>query len=100
MNDQLPDPVTAVVDAINAADTEAFVAAFAADGSVDDCGRVLTGPEGRRQPDALSSWKEGERATVRHRVALAASTSDSAARLIATRCLAVEGRSRYPELVF
>ncbi|WP_125098179.1 nuclear transport factor 2 family protein [Leucobacter chromiireducens] len=44
----LPTPVRRVVDAINAADTEAFVAAFTADGFVDDWGRVLRGPSGVR----------------------------------------------------
>lgn len=45
---ELNPAVTAVVDAINAADEEAFVGAFTADGQVDDWGRVLTGPDGVR----------------------------------------------------
>ena len=49
---EVPAPVQAVVDAINGADTEAFVAAFTADGQVDDWGRVLSGPDGVR------SWAE------------------------------------------
>lgn len=52
----LPTPVQAVVDAINTGDTEAFVAAFAEDGYVDDWGRVLSGPDGVRgwaQTDAI-----------------------------------------------
>lgn len=44
----VPAPVQRVVDAINAADTDAFVAAFTDDGFVDDWGRVLRGPEGVR----------------------------------------------------
>ncbi|RYJ04773.1 MAG: nuclear transport factor 2 family protein, partial [Actinomycetales bacterium] len=44
----VPAPVSAVVDAINAGDTDAFVAAFTADGQVDDWGRVLKGPDGVR----------------------------------------------------
>jgi hypothetical protein len=44
----LPAPVRAVVDAINAGDTDAFVAAFHPDGRVDDWGRVLTGADGVR----------------------------------------------------
>jgi hypothetical protein len=44
----LPAPVGAVVEAINSADTDAFVAAFTTDGYVDDWGRVLRGPEGIR----------------------------------------------------
>ncbi|WP_166345575.1 nuclear transport factor 2 family protein [Phytoactinopolyspora limicola] len=50
----LPAPVAAVVDAINDADTDAFVAAFTPDGFVDDWGRVLNGPEGVR------SWAESD----------------------------------------
>lgn len=49
---ELPAPVRAVVEAINAGDMEAFVNAFSADGSVDDWGRVLAGPAGIR------SWGE------------------------------------------
>lgn len=44
----VPAPVQAMVDAINAADTEAFVAAFTDQGFVDDWGRVLQGPDGIR----------------------------------------------------
>lgn len=44
----LPHPVQAVVDAINAGDTDAFVAAFTEDGAVDDWGRVLRGRSGQR----------------------------------------------------
>lgn len=43
------DPaVQAVADAINASDTDAFVAAFTEDGVVNDWGRVLSGPQGIR----------------------------------------------------
>lgn len=45
---EIPAPVQAVVDAINDADTEAFVAAFTPEGFVSDWGRVLRGPEGVR----------------------------------------------------
>ncbi|MEU0539807.1 nuclear transport factor 2 family protein [Nocardia sp. NPDC005978] len=41
-------PVQAVVDAINAADTDAFVNAFTEDGVVDDWGRRLSGAAGVR----------------------------------------------------
>jgi hypothetical protein len=51
---ELPTPVQAVVDAINAADTDAFVSGFTADGYVDDWGRVLRGPEGVR------SWADSD----------------------------------------
>jgi hypothetical protein len=43
-----------VVDAINNADTDAFVSAFTADGLVNDWGRVLTGPDGVR------SWADSD----------------------------------------
>lgn len=45
---KLPTPAQRFVDAINAGDTDAFVAAFRADGYVDDWGRVLRGPAGVR----------------------------------------------------
>jgi hypothetical protein len=54
--DELPQPVAAVVDAINNGDEEAFVAAFAPDGYIDDWGRVLRGQDGIRswsQTDAI-----------------------------------------------
>ncbi|WP_203338737.1 nuclear transport factor 2 family protein [Nocardioides limicola] len=46
----VPEPVQAMVDAINAGDTEAFVQAFTADGFIDDWGNV------RRGPDGVRSW--------------------------------------------
>lgn len=45
---QVPAPVQAMVDAINAADTEAFVDAFTPDGFVSDWGTVKAGPAGVR----------------------------------------------------
>ena len=50
----LPAPVQAVFDATNAGDTEAFLAAFAADGVVDDWGRQFHGHE------AIRRWSDGE----------------------------------------
>ncbi|MGH3691520.1 MAG: nuclear transport factor 2 family protein, partial [Microbacterium sp.] len=44
----VPVPVQAMVDAINAADTEAFVDAFTPDGFVSDWGAVKAGPDGVR----------------------------------------------------
>lgn len=44
----VPAPVKALVDAINEADTDAFVAAFTPDGFVSDWGTVTTGPDGVR----------------------------------------------------
>lgn len=73
----LPAPVAAVVDAINAADTDAFVAAFTADGFVNDWGRVLTGRDGVRswadsdaigmgaQMTVLSAETQGDTTTLR-----------------------------------
>ncbi|WP_280424201.1 nuclear transport factor 2 family protein [Nocardia carnea] len=51
---QLPEAVARAVDAINAADTEAFVEAFTPDGAVDDWGRVLQGRDGVR------SWADSD----------------------------------------
>lgn len=45
----LPTPVTAFVEAINAADTDAFVALFAEDGVIDDWGTKYHGRAGARQ---------------------------------------------------
>lgn len=53
-NPSMPQPVQALVDAINDADTDAFVAAFTDDGYVDDWGRVLRGPDGVR------SWADSD----------------------------------------
>lgn len=50
----LPAPVQALVDSINSADTEAFVAAFAPDGFVSDWGTVKSGPDGVR------AWAESD----------------------------------------
>lgn len=48
MTNAMPQPVKAAVDAINAGDEAAFVAAFSPSGSINDWGRVLTGHEGVR----------------------------------------------------
>lgn len=73
----VPAPVTAFVDAINAADTDAFVSLFAADGFVDDWGTRYRGHEGVRRwagSDAigagaamtlLSAASDGDTTTVR-----------------------------------
>lgn len=60
----VPAPVQALVDAINGADTEAFVAAFTADGFVDDWGRVLRGPDGVRSWAGSDAIGMGARMTV------------------------------------
>ncbi|MFF3028363.1 MULTISPECIES: hypothetical protein [unclassified Microbacterium] len=61
---QLPAPVQAMIDAINAADTDAFVAAFTPAGFVSDWGTVKAGPDGVRgwaDSDAIGA---GARMTV------------------------------------
>ncbi|UOR01774.1 nuclear transport factor 2 family protein [Leucobacter allii] len=73
---QLPQAVQRLVDAINAADTEAFVAAFTDDGYVDDWGRVLSGPAGVRSWAETDAIGAGARMTV-----LEASTSDDVTEL-------------------
>ena len=50
----LPEAVRAMVEAINAADTDAFVAAFSPDGFVSDWGTVKSGPDGVR------AWAESD----------------------------------------
>ncbi|GAA3670913.1 nuclear transport factor 2 family protein [Microbacterium marinilacus] len=72
-----PTPVTAFVEAINAADTDAFVALFAQDGLVDDWGTEYRGHERIRQwagSDAigagarmkvLSASTDGDTTTIR-----------------------------------
>lgn len=54
MSIQLPIALQNAVAAINNADTEAFVAAFAPTGKVNDWGRVLTGHDGVR------SWADSD----------------------------------------
>lgn len=63
-NTSVPAAVQALVDAINAADIEAFVSAFTADGFVDDWGRVLHGPEGVRSWAVTDAIGAGAQMTV------------------------------------
>lgn len=60
----VPPPVQAMVDAINAADTDAFVAAFTADGFVSDWGTVKPGREGVRSWADTDAIGAGARMTV------------------------------------
>lgn len=60
-----PPAVQTLVDAINAGDTEAFVAAFTEDGRIDDWGRVLDGPEGVRSWADTDAIGQDARITVR-----------------------------------
>ena len=50
----LPGPVRRAIDAATGGDTDGFLAAFGATGSVDDWGRVFTGP------DAIRGWSDAE----------------------------------------
>lgn len=59
-----PAPVQRMVDAINDADTDAFVAAFAPDGFVSDWGTVKAGPEGVRAWAGSDAIGAGARMTV------------------------------------
>jgi ketosteroid isomerase-like protein len=51
---QLPEGVRRVLEATNAGDSAAFVAAFTEDGVVDDWGRTFRGP------DEIARWDAGE----------------------------------------
>ena len=50
----LPEPVSAAIDAANANDTSAFLACFATDGVVDDWGREFHGA------DEIRGWSDRE----------------------------------------
>jgi hypothetical protein len=54
MTTALPPVVQRALDAANAHDLDAFLACFAPGGSVDDWGRVFTGPE------AITGWSDKE----------------------------------------
>ena len=60
----VPSPVQTMIDAINAADTEAFVAAFTPDGFISDWGTVTSGPEGVRAWAHSDAIGAGARMTV------------------------------------
>lgn len=72
----LSTPVQAMVDAINAADTDAFVAAFTPDGFVSDWGTVKSGPAGVRSWAGSDAIGAGARMTV-----LSASTEGDTTRI-------------------
>jgi ketosteroid isomerase-like protein len=57
----LPEPVRTFVEASNAGDTEAFVAAFTPDARLDDWGRVYQGHDGVRD------WNETDNIGVQSR---------------------------------
>ena len=50
----LPAPVRRAIDAVNAGDTEAFLAQFTAEGWIDDNGRRFTGH------DEMRGWSDRE----------------------------------------
>lgn len=60
----VPAQVQAMIDAINTADTDAFVAAFVADGYVSDWGTVKAGPAGVRSWADSDAIGAGARMTV------------------------------------
>lgn len=64
MSTTVPAPVQAMVDAINDADTEAFVSAFAPEGFVSDWGTVKSGPDGVRSWAGSDAIGAGARMTV------------------------------------
>lgn len=72
----VPAPVQALVDAINAADTEAFVGAFTPDGFVSDWGTVKAGPSGVRAWAGSDAIGAGAQMTV-----LSASTDGATTRI-------------------
>ncbi|HEV7848875.1 MAG TPA: nuclear transport factor 2 family protein [Mycetocola sp.] len=50
----LPEPVARLVAAANSGDTQGFLDTFAADGTVNDRGRVFTGRDG------IQKWSDAE----------------------------------------
>lgn len=60
----VPAPVQAMVDAINAADTDGFVDVFTADGFVSDWGTVRSGRDGVRSWADTDAIGAGARMTV------------------------------------
>ncbi len=66
----LPAPVQTMIDAINAGDTEAFVAAFTADGFVSDWGTVKAGADGVR------GWADSDAIGAGARMTVLSATTD------------------------
>ncbi|WP_448785217.1 hypothetical protein [Brucella intermedia] len=73
MSGSLPPALQSAVEAINAGDTDAFVAAFSSEGVINDWGRVLKGADGVR------SWAHGDAigAQARMTVVEATTTGDT-----------------------
>lgn len=66
----LPVPVQVVVESINNGDKAAFVAAFTADGVVNDWGRVLRGADG------VASWADTDAIGQNAKIEVTAATTD------------------------
>ena len=60
----LPDPIQRAFEAINTADTDAWVRSFAPDGVVNDWGRVLRGASGVRSWASSDAIGAGAHITV------------------------------------
>ncbi|RKW70970.1 nuclear transport factor 2 family protein [Galactobacter caseinivorans] len=75
MTNQIPAPVQAFADAINNADTDAFVALFTSDGMVDDWGRQLHGHDGVRSWAGSDAIGAGAKMSI-----LSAETEDATTR--------------------
>ena len=66
----LPAPVQTMIDAINAGDTEAFVAAFAVGGFVNDWGTV------KARADGVRSWADSDAIGAGARMTVLSATTD------------------------
>lgn len=72
----VPAPVQTMIDAINAADTDAFVGSFTTEGFVSDWGTVKSGPDGVRSWAGSDAIGAGAQMAV-----LTASTEGDATRI-------------------
>ncbi|ANG99488.1 hypothetical protein A8A54_18905 [Brucella pseudogrignonensis] len=69
MSGSLPPALQSAVEAINAGDTDAFVAAFSSEGVINDWGRVLKGADGVR------SWAHSDAIGAQARMTVVESTT-------------------------
>jgi ketosteroid isomerase-like protein len=79
MSVELDPAVRQLVEATNAEDTDAFLAAFADDGVVDDWGRRFVGPE------AIASWNATENIGVHARFEVLAVRAEGAGQAVDVR---------------
>ena len=77
MTFELPPPVARLIDAANANDTDAFLACFTADATVDDWGREFAGPS------AVREWSDREFIGVRVRMDVTGVEQDAGATTVA-----------------